>query len=222
YALAGIFRSTETCYGTIRVIQSLHPSPFLEFTAESGLPCGLEPLSAEARRGLERQLAEVRERNDGRVKAGLATTGQDFNLLATFQNRLSTYAADGTPRWLAMGVREREGDATVDCPLYIRGEVEKPGAIVPRGLLQVCTAEPVTIPTGQSGRLELAEWLSSPDHPLTARVFVNRVWLHLFGRGLVPTPDNFGAGGVPPSNPALLDDLAVAFMEDGWSVKRLI
>ena len=73
-----------------------------------------------------------------------------------------------------------------------------------------------------SGRRELADWLASPSNPLTARVIVNRVWLHLFGRGLVPTPDNFGAAGARPSHPELLDTLAVEFMNDGWSIKGLI
>jgi hypothetical protein len=220
YALAGIFRSTETCYGTIRVIQSFHPSPLLEFTADSGLPPGQGPLTPGARTALERQVAAIRERRDRQAKAGLPMTGQDFNQLAIAEGRLASYVADGTPRRRAMGARERAAPA--DSPLYVRGEVDKPGAAVPRGLPRVLARRPVAIPPGHSGRLELAEWLASRDNPLTARVFVNRVWLHLFGRGLVPTPDNFGAGGLPPSNPALLDDLAVSFMEGGWSVKRLI
>src|SRR6185369_16837480 len=68
----------------------------------------------------------------------------------------------------------------------------------------------------------LAEWVASPNNPLTARVYVNRIWLHLFGRGLVATPDNFGASGQTPSNPQLLDDLALWFVDNGWSTKKLI
>src|SRR6185312_1418835 len=108
-----------------------------------------------------------------------------------------------------------------DSPLYQRGEVDKPGEVVPRGVVRVVSRRTPQIAEG-SGRLELAEWLASRDNPLTARVLVNRVWLHLFGRGLVPTPDNFGAAGQPPSNPALLDWLALTFINDGWSVKKLI
>src|SRR5207249_4665820 len=71
-------------------------------------------------------------------------------------------------------------------------------------------------------RRELADWIASPDNPLTARVMANRVWLHLIGRGLVTTPDNFGASGQRPSHPGLLDHLALSFVENGWSVKKLI
>jgi hypothetical protein len=85
----------------------------------------------------------------------------------------------------------------------------------------LCDGTPDAIVAG-SGRRELGDWLASPANPLTARVIVNRVWLHLFGRGLVPTPDNFGAAGRPPSHPELLDNLAVEFMAGGWSIKRLI
>ena len=73
-----------------------------------------------------------------------------------------------------------------------------------------------------SGRLQLATWLTRSDHPLTARVMANRVWQHLFGRGIVATPSNFGKLGVPPTHPELLDHLAIRLVQSGWSVKSLI
>jgi hypothetical protein len=82
--------------------------------------------------------------------------------------------------------------------------------------------EKAAIGPQESGRLELAQWLTRRDNPLTARVAVNRIWQHLFGRGIVPTVDNFGRMGEQPSNLALLDYLAVRFMEQGWSTKKMI
>jgi hypothetical protein len=80
----------------------------------------------------------------------------------------------------------------------------------------------VALPKTRSGRRELAEWLTSRDNPLTARVMVNRVWHWLLGAGLVRTVDNFGTTGELPSHPELLDWLAVRFVEDGWSLKKLV
>jgi len=79
-----------------------------------------------------------------------------------------------------------------------------------------------TVNVSQSGRLELAKWLTSPKNPLTARVLVNRVWAQLFGRGLVSTVDNFGVNGDVPSHPELLDFLANRFVAEGWSIKKLV
>src|SRR5690606_31337929 len=76
--------------------------------------------------------------------------------------------------------------------------------------------------TSQSGRVELAGWIASADNPLTARVIVNRVWQHLSGQGIVPSVDNFGHLGQMPTHPELLDSLAVEFVEEDWSIKRLI
>jgi hypothetical protein len=115
-----------------------------------------------------------------------------------------------------------EGSAG-DCRVCIRGDAKDLGPTVPRGIPAALAAgKPLPIRSGQSGRLQLANWLASPDNPLTARVLVNRLWYHLFRRGLVPTVDNFGAMSEPCSHPELLDHLAVRFTEDGWSIKRMI
>ncbi len=109
-------------------------------------------------------------------------------------------------------------------PLFEKGVHNSPKDEVPRGVLTLFddqfSAPPIS--DNESGRLQLAEWLTDEKNPLTSRVIVNRVWHHLFGIGLVDTVDNFGLLGSKPSHPELLDDLAIEFMEDGWSVKRLI
>jgi hypothetical protein len=110
-----------------------------------------------------------------------------------------------------------------DYQICIRGNVRNLGEVVPRGFLTVATTdENMAIPKSRSGRLQLARWIASEENPLTARVIVNRIWSHLFGAGLVRTVDNFGAPGERPSHPELLDWLAIKFVEDGWSTKRMI
>jgi len=124
---------------------------------------------------------------------------------------------------LALAVRDVPKPA--DCPVYLHGETDKRGDVVPRGvirLIDVNSQTPPAISPTESGRLELAKWLTDPSNPLTARVMVNRIWLHLFGQGLVRTPDNFGTTGEAPSHPELLDYLAARFVRDGWSVKKMV
>lgn len=112
-----------------------------------------------------------------------------------------------------------EGDAR-DAALFVRGNHKQPADAVPRRFLD--GIDPAPFQTPQSGRLELAERLTDPRNPLTARVIVNRLWHHVFGRGLVATPDNFGRLGELPSHPELLDFLAAQFLADGGSMKRFI
>jgi cytochrome c553 len=223
YAMAGIFNSSQTCYGTLRIVQNQNPSRLIRLPADSGQPAGLEKLTDAGRKRLETQIEEYRQAYEPHKKSGKAFLVLPIIRagirMQMFQSQLESYEADGTPRLLAMGMLDR--DEPRDSPLYQRGELDKPGEVVPRGVVQVVNRKVPTITEG-SGRLELAEWLASRDNPLTARVLVNRVWLHLFGRGLVPTPDNFGTAGQPPSHPELLDQLAVSFMDHGWSVKALI
>ena len=125
------------------------------------------------------------------------------------------------PSNLAMGVRE--GKKPADTKINKNGESNKLGEAVPRGFLSATKmADAVSIDSKQSGRRQLAQWLTHPSHPLTARVMVNRVWLHLFGRAIVDTPDDFGVYGARPTHPELLDHLAQRFIAEKWSVKKLI
>jgi hypothetical protein len=247
YALAGIFRSTETCYGTVRFVQSNRPSPTIPLPKDCGLPAGAtDTLTAAERARTEKQIEDLN-------KQIAEATDQIRTILprgqvALLRAHLDAFDADGNPKLLAMGVRDKPagkggpvakgpfgpggfgpkggfgGSNTIaDSPVYDRGEPEKPSAErVPRGTLQVMSKSALKITSGQSGRLDLANWIASKENPLTARVMANRVWLHLFGRGLVPTADNFGTAGQPPTHPELLDHLALSFMENGWSVKKLI
>lgn len=119
----------------------------------------------------------------------------------------------------AMGVTEGKID---DLAINIRGSHWNLGAKQPRRFLRVISGDSQTsIGSETSGRLQLAQWMTAKDHPLTARVMVNRIWRYHFGRGIVPSVDNFGRLGEKPSNPALLDWLAVRFIEEGWSVKKM-
>jgi len=130
-------------------------------------------------------------------------------------------APKAAPINLAMGVRE--GKKPADAKINKNGNSKKLGAAVPRGFLTATKmANIVKVNPTQSGRLELAQWLTHPTHPLTARVMVNRVWLHLFGQPIVDTPDDFGVYGARPTHPELLDHLARRFMTEKWSVKKLI
>ncbi|HUQ94373.1 MAG TPA: DUF1549 domain-containing protein [Bryobacteraceae bacterium] len=119
----------------------------------------------------------------------------------------------------AMGVRE--GKSIGDLPIHIRGSHWTLGEPVARHFLTAVPAPQPQIGKQSSGRLELVQWLTRRDHPLTARVMVNRLWRWHFGRGIVPSPDNFGRLGEMPTNQPLLDWMALRFMEGGWSVKAM-
>ncbi len=121
----------------------------------------------------------------------------------------------------AMGVRDAVNK--VDANFLIRGDSKAIGEKVTRGFPAVLkTPSEPQINRSQSGRLELAQWMTSRDNPLTARVAANRIWQHLFGQGIVRSPDNFGSLGEKPTHPELLDYLASRFMDNGWSQKKLI
>ena len=222
-ALSGIFQSTQTRYGTLPgLVQNANPSPLIELPEAAKAPSAQPTLTPDRLAALKVQLADLIKVRDALTPDENFTPKgfQTRTRVAMLKFRVASYKPDGTPRTYAMGAVDRP--EPVDSPFYVRGELEHPDGTTPRGLIRVlCADSPPPIKEG-SGRLELVNWLASRKNPLTARVMVNRVWLHLFGRGLVATPDNFGAAGQPPSHPELLDTLAASFMDQGWSVKGLI
>ena len=151
------------------------------------------------------------------LSAGLLPLADEF---AASQKRYVEAASviPGPMKVLAIA----DGDGQ-DHPVYIRGNPHTRGDQAPRGFLTALSDPDTPLVTGPgSGRLALAMEVASADNPLTSRVIVNRVWHHLFGRGLVATVDNFGVLGETPSHPRLLDYLSMEFTRDGWSIKRLL
>ncbi|MFT5095909.1 MAG: hypothetical protein ACI93T_004769 [Porticoccaceae bacterium] len=195
YALAGIFTSTQTMWG-IAANEKLTASP-TDLHVLKAAPKVLPPADFV-------ETVLVLESNTG-IPKPLPKPKWPV----------------GTP--LAIGVRDLAKPA--DCKINIKGDAKKLGEAVPRGFVAACeskSSKTLKVDPKQSGRLQLAEWLTQPGHPLTARVMVNRIWLHLFGQGIVRTPDDFGVYGERPTHPQLLDHLANRFVENRWSVKQLI
>jgi hypothetical protein len=239
YALAGIFLSTRTAFGTERSAGNRHVGPLVELPAGADISTG--PTMPVARRSLieaaaerlarEAEKAAEEARGAERDNVQLFRIKQQRDQSKVLETILERFDAEGNSTEMnrvTMGVVE--GTRMIDAPLLTRGEIDKPAERVPRGLVQVLASGDQTdlselrapdAPEG-SGRAELAAWIASPDHPLTARVWANRVWLHLFGRGIVPTPDNFGNSGVPPTDQRLLDWLSQRLVEHRWSTKSLI
>jgi mono/diheme cytochrome c family protein len=139
--------------------------------------------------------------------------------LAEFVKRLDAEASNLPAPVRALAVTDGEG---TDGRVFIRGSHKNLGDPVPRRFLEAIAGKDQSTVSAGSGRLALAQRVTDPSNPLTARVFVNRVWHHLFGRGIVPSVDDFGVMGQPPTHPELLDHLADRFVREGWSTKKLI
>ncbi len=168
------------------------------------------------------ELVGGQETSDGELAQLLARQREAQATLAAAQQVLEELQQQAPPPPPEVVAVEEEPGVD-DYHVCIRGNVHELGEIVPRGFLaEVELAGKFQIPTSSSGRRELAEWIASTDNPLTARVMANRLWHHLFGRGIVPTVDNFGLTGEEPTHPELLDYLAQRFIDEGWSVKRLV
>jgi hypothetical protein len=143
--------------------------------------------------------------------------------LTELSSQLKDLEKNAPPRSTAMCVTEERQIG--DTELRVRGVAKQKGALVPRGFLRAVSvpgSESAHFNGEQSGRLELARWLVDDQNPLTSRVLVNHVWAWVFGRGLVPSTENFGTTGDMPTHPELLDDLAQRFVAQGWSLKKLV
>ncbi len=231
YAIAGIFLSTDTHYGTYRTLGNNHPSALLTLAPEASrfgngpdqpeaVRRALEAAATQARSLLDANSAGAQPRNDPIRAVQLLQARSTIAIAADMATRYDKEGHATDKNRLYMGVVDKE--RSQDARILERGEPTKPGQQIQRGFVQVLSKNDPTAITRGSGRLELAEWVAAAENPLTARVAVNRIFGHLFGKGIVATPDNFGVNGVPPTHPELLDHLARQFVKQGWSVKTLI
>lgn len=239
YALAGIFHSTETLSGIKPDRKTVAEEKLMKIPVPQSRTKSDESKEEKDRRreiaSIENQLAELRmvqkqgnkkQPNAKGLPGKMAASGRiNQKSVREHIKKLEDQLEDldgqvAASDNLAMGVREGE---IGDYHLLVRGELKEKGPDVPRGVLTVLkNAQTSHFDNRHSGRMQLALWIADRSNPLTARVMVNRVWAHLFGEGLVDTVDNFGGLGNEPSHPELLDTLALQFMNQKWSVKKLI
>jgi hypothetical protein len=151
------------------------------------------------------------------ARASLATLAQQLTDLKK-SPPAPVYEADAL---IEGGVPQSRYAGIHDCPVMARGRYDHPGEIVPRGFPRLLAGDGPHPEMHDSGRLELAQWIASPENPMTAKVMANRIWQHHFGQAIVRTPNNFGKLGVPPTHPELLDYLARRFVDSGWSIKAM-
>ena len=239
YALAGIFTSTNTLYGTTKTNGNRNPGKLLSIdgdkvtaTAVSG---GANAKNEEKKyrnqlKGLQRKLASYTEqlakvKSDTarqKLRQRMSETSDDIRRVnGRIRQATQPKQQLGVDAVLVMAVRD--ADRIGNTKLRVRGEPDAYGREVPRGFLTIGSAvDHPQVKTDGSGRLELADWIARSENPLTSRVAVNRVWHHLFGRGIVATVNNFGVNGDRATHPFLLDYLATRLVGDGWSLKATI
>jgi hypothetical protein len=221
YSLYGIFANSHEPKDLPQIGETENPKEHEKFVAEH--------------KKLEQAVAEERAKRVAMKKTGLnSLTGgvafrpdeqrlinrADRNEIDKLQKKADEFQAKSPgapPRAMVMYDNARTSEPVV----FLRGNPNNRGPQVPRRMPEIASG-PKRVPFQDgSGRLELAKAIASKDNPLTARVFVNRIWMWHFGQGLVRTPSDFGVRSEPPTHPELLDWLASRFIDDGWSVKKL-
>ncbi len=222
YGLAGIFKSTRTM-DTYTKVARWHEHLLPSATA-TAIQAEFEARLAARKQAIEAFTAEADQQARASLAAGQESPEKLESLypeqtraeLAKLKTELSALETAGPDLPATMGVME---DDVINVAIHVRGDPLKLGEIVLRHTPPVIVgANRPEFSSTASGRQQLANWLIDPQHPLTARVFVNRVWRWHFGRGLVRTTENFGLLGELPSHPELLDWLAQRFISDGWSL----
>ncbi len=216
YALYGIFHSTRYPWPGIELDQKQRD--LVPLVA----PDRLEEVTAarKARDEEQRRLeGEVKRLQESLKKA----PETDKKTIETKIKQAEKAAAEhrDKPLPFEFAYAVAEGARVENVALQRKGDPAQPGDVIPRRFLTVLGGAAVPPESRSSGRRELAEWIVARDNPLTARVMVNRLWLHHFGKGLVPTANDFGKQGRPPTHPELLDWLASRFIDSGWSVKSM-
>lgn len=236
YALAGIFRSTNTFfgnppseYGSISGPQQRRNSSLILLPTNDPDPIGRSYTSDELKK-IHDDIARVRIqlvdlRRGGSIPGRPNATPQQMrirltNELAQLSGKLSVVDKNGQPRSYCMGVQDNR--TISDAQLLVRGEIDQPAGRIRRGFPAVLSDVSFSPTNRSSGRLELARWIGSDQNTLAARVMVNRIWKHVFGQGIVPSTEDFGMTGMAPSHPELLDHLAIEFVQSGWSVKTMV
>ncbi len=216
YALYGIFHSTRYPWPGIELEQKQRDLVPLVAQAELAKAEAVRKEFDAEKSRLERSLQKMK---DLLKDVPLAEKPAAELRIKETAEAVKAHVQRGLPFDQAYAVAEsgKFGDAAIQQ----KGDPAKPGPVVRRHFLTVLGGAEVPAGAATSGRLQLAQWLTDPANPLTARVMVNRLWLHHFGRGLVPTPNDFGKQGKPPTHPELLDWLASRFRESGWSVKAM-
>jgi hypothetical protein len=219
YGLAGIFTSTQS------VIHENVGRPMTRPLTHGDEVARFQQARTELSE-LKTRLASLKKQQARSKDAG--DSAALASQIKSLQDQIKRLTQEAPPEPVAMAVT----DVATPADTHVRygGDVHLLGPLVPRTFVSVGglpeTRAPgesgVRIAPNRSGRLELAQWIASRHNHLTARVYVNRIWHHLFGQGLVATPDDFGSTGARPTHPELLDYLATTFMENGWSTKRLV